>query len=271
MAFAPVASAAAPVGYAQATGYYKRDSRPTQHQPLHLLDAREATAWCSTSSDPLEERLTFGFKGIAEIDEVRIYTGNGLNPNTFKEYSRARKFAMTGPEGGMNFTVADERGLQQVTLNPPLNGSEFTLQVLDQYPADDPEMPVCVTDIVFYSKGQALNGTWLTSKLKFNKTRSTVLGTWYAGSPGAPDRYLSFYFDGTYRFVLQPYDSNVKPQSFEGSYDVTGGGNITLSLPSKARASVRIAPKNGEAGSKQALTVEGEVPAEMKTEWRDRF
>ena len=35
---------AAPVGYAQASGYFKKDSRPSLYQPLNLLDGREATS-----------------------------------------------------------------------------------------------------------------------------------------------------------------------------------------------------------------------------------
>src|SRR5215471_20290733 len=80
---------ATPIGYAQATGYYKKDTRPTLYQPLNLLDGREITCWCSTSSDPLAETLTFGFKDMAKIDEIRIYTGNGFDDRTFQEFSRA--------------------------------------------------------------------------------------------------------------------------------------------------------------------------------------
>ena len=32
-------AAAAGVGFAQATGYFKKDTRPTLYQPLNLLDA----------------------------------------------------------------------------------------------------------------------------------------------------------------------------------------------------------------------------------------
>src|SRR5688572_27912515 len=97
--------AAAPVGYAQATGYFKKEGRPSLYQPLNLLDGREATAWCSTTSDVLNEVLTFGFKDLVRLDEIRIYTGNGFNAQTFAEFSRGRKFSFKGPKGAVNFSV----------------------------------------------------------------------------------------------------------------------------------------------------------------------
>src|SRR4051812_16418461 len=82
------------IGYAQATGYFKKDSRPTLYQPLNLLDARDATAWCSATSDPLNELLTFGFNGAVRLDELRINSGNNFDANTWNDYSRARKLVI---------------------------------------------------------------------------------------------------------------------------------------------------------------------------------
>ena len=106
LALPAVSLAAAPqIGYAQATGYFKRDTRPTLYQPLNLLDGREATAWCSPTADPLSEQITFGFKEPAKIDEVRVYTGNGFDDSTWKDFAKAKKFSLKGPTGGTKFTV----------------------------------------------------------------------------------------------------------------------------------------------------------------------
>lgn len=258
---------AGPVGYAQATGYFKQDTRPTLYQPLNLLDGREATVWCTPTSDPLNEKLMFGFKGPAKIDEVRVYTGNGFDENTFQEFSRARKFSLTGPAGAQSFTVADQRGLQAVALNPPIVGAQVTVEILDQYPAEDPEQPVCVTDIVFYSDGKPLNGSWLTPKLKFDKHRAVYLGTWFAGYDGAPDQFLSFFFDGSYRFVFDPFDkSTQKGKVLEGEYEISGS-RITLSVPGKGRVNARIRADKGAKG--RTFTLEGDLPSELKQRFRD--
>jgi hypothetical protein len=264
--------AAPPVGYAQATGYYKRDTRPTQYQPLNLLDGREVTAWCARGGDALADVLSFGFHGTAKIDEIRVYTGNGFDEASFQRFGRARKLMLKTSTGASTFTVADRRGLQAVTLNPPLKGSNFTLEILDEYPPEDPEMPVCLTDVVFYSDGRPLNGAWMTPKLKYDRHRAPLLGTWYAGYEGAADQTLSFFFDESYRYVFEPLDPELKGKVLQGTYDVSGS-RIELEIPGKGKvlATIRRDRQEDEKGNvRHTLTLEGAgLPASLTTTFRD--
>ncbi len=261
------------VGYARASGYFKQDTRPTLYQPLNLLDGRAGTAWCTPSADTLSVFLGVGFKGEARVDEVRVYTGNGFDSSSFEAFGRARKITVTGAHGGTTFTVGDRRGLQAVQLNPPLEGAYFRIDIADLYPAEDPEAPVCITDLVFYSKGKALNGSWLTPKLKFDRTRGQLLGTWFAGSSGAPDRFLSFFFDGTYRFVHDAFDPKAQDTVWTGDYEAFGG-RIVLSVPGKGKKTLSFAKKLEEdefSGVRvNALTLAGELPAELEGPFRDQ-
>src|SRR6476659_1473728 len=104
LAVSSAAVAAPPgVGYAQATGYFKKDSRPTLYQPLNLLDGRDNTAWCSPTGDPLNDHLTFGFKGPEKIEELRISTGNNFNADTWGQFGRAKKIEIRGKSGSKTF------------------------------------------------------------------------------------------------------------------------------------------------------------------------
>jgi hypothetical protein len=272
-ASAPALAAAPPVGYATATGYFKKETRPTLYQPLNVLDGREITAWCTSSADSLSDQLRFGFKGNVRIDEVRIYTGNGADDASFQEFSRAKKFSLKSPTNARTFTVADQRGLQQVAIRPPLTGAYFSMEILDQYPAEDPESPVCVTDVVFYSDGKPLNGPWLTQKLKYDKQKAPLLGTWFSGYEGAPERFLSFNFDGTYRYDYQPIDQNKKARSFSGDFEVSGN-RLVLEVPGKGKVTLKIKRERvGEegAGSKRVMTFEGkDLPDDLKDTFRDQ-
>src|SRR5260370_19416555 len=177
---APICSAtgAAPyVGYAQASGYYKKDSRPTLYQPLNLLDGREITSWCGTSADPLADVLTFGFKDTATIDEIRIYTGNGFDEHTFQVFSRAKRVLLKGPGGARSIVLADRRGLPASSLQPPLTGSHFALEIVEVSPSEDPAMAVCLTDVILYSEGKPLGGSLLTQRLEIGRGPSAFLGT----------------------------------------------------------------------------------------------
>jgi len=270
----PATVAASPqIGYAQATGYYKQDSRPTLYQPLNLLDGREITSWCSATADVMAETLTFGFKGMATIDEIRIYTGNGFDDRTFQEFGRAKKFVLRSPSGAQTLTVSDRRGLQAIALSPPMSGIEFIIDIVDQYPAEDPEMPVCITDIVFYSEGKPLNGSWLTQKLKYDRNQNPLLGTWFAGPEGAADRFLSFFFDGTYRFAYEPYDPEAKRQSFMGLYEASGA-HLTLEVPGKGKISARPHRETKEqtpGNVRRTLVLDGDLPDGLKQAYRDRL
>jgi len=278
-ALVPAPGRAAPgVGYATSATYFKKESRPTLYQPLNLLDARELTVWCTRGSDTQEDPLTVGFKGPTTIDEIRVYTGNGTDDDTFQEYSRAKKLSLKGPTRGITFTLADQRGLQAVTLNPPLSGERFTLVVLDAFTADDPESPVCLTDVVFYSDGKPLNGSWLTQKLKYDKSRAQVLGTWYAGYKGAPDRYLSFFFDGTYRLLYEPFEKKhgMKERNYSGEYSVRGN-TVVLQMGSRRIVGKLSQTKAGnkdeldDTPASRGITFEGgkDLPDDFKQPFRD--
>lgn len=270
---APAAPLSSPtVGYAQATGYYKRESRPSQYQPLNLLDGREGTAWCGRTSDNLADVLSFGLKGTATVDEVRIYTGNGFDQNTFQQFPRAKKLTLKSGTTSATFIVADQRGLQAISLAPALTGAHFTLEVLDQYPAEDPEMPVCLTDVVFYSEGKPLNGPWLTGKLKYDRQRAPLLGTWFGGYEGAPDRSLSFYFDETFRYEYTPLDSDQKAKLITGTYGLDGS-RVVFNIPGRGKypAALNRERKVQENGSvHHTLSLQGShLPSELNETFRD--
>jgi hypothetical protein len=257
---------ASEVGYAQATGYLKKDARPTLYQPLNLLDARDATAWCSPTADPLNEMLTFGFNGEVTLEEIRLSTGNNFDQKTWSEFARAKKFALKSGKQTEIFSVEDIRGIQSIAFKTAMKGERFSLEVLDQYPADDIDAPVCMSDVVFIAEGKPLNGAWLTSKLKFDKWVAVIMGTWYAGYEGTPDRYLSFNYNGNFRYSHEPFDKvKTQPKVSTGTFEVSGN-KLTLDLAGKKHA-LRFS-KDAARGHGFALTLEGDVPADLKGPWR---
>jgi hypothetical protein len=270
LASAPRALAAPPsVGYAHATDYLDKDSHPERYHPLNLLDGRDATAWCAAEGEG-RHPLTIGFKGVATVDEVRIYTGNGTDREAFKAYGRARKITLQGKDGARNFTIEDKRGMQTVPLKPPLTGAWFTLEVGAIFPGSEPGAPVCITDLVFYSEGKPLNGTKLAPVLKYEARTAPLLGTWFAGLEGAPDRFLSFYVDGTYSFVHEPLGGGAGPRTLVGSYTASSS-RLTLELPKKGRVPVRfVREEAGGAHGRHTLTLEGDLPEEWKEPFRSR-
>ena len=268
-----VASAAPQIGYAQASGYYEQATNPMRYHPLNVLDGRANTSWCSASADMYAAWLTFGFKSPAKIDQVRIYTGNGLDERTFEEFGRAKKLVIRSASNAQVLHLRDKRGLQAIALRPALSALELTLEIVDQYPAEDPEAPVCLTDVIFYSQGKPLNGPWLSSKLKYDSNQSPMLGTWFAGPEGAADRFLSFYFDGTYRFAYEPYDLEAQGLLFTGGYQVSGG-HLLLEVPGKGWIHIKVRQEMKEPAPgdvRHTLMLEGNLPDAWPRAYRDRF
>jgi len=255
------------IGTAEATGYFKKDTRPTLYQPLNVLDARDITAWCTTSGDPLGEVLTVGFNGPITLDEVRITTGNNFDDSTFHEFGRAKKVRITAGKEQQFVMLEDTRGLQQLPLKKSMTAARFQIEILDTWLADDPEMPICITDIVFVADGKQLNGPWLTRKLKYDRDQAKVLGVWYGGYKGTPDNFLHFNFDGTFRYSYEPYDTERnKPKVLSGTYDLSGS-RIAFQV-GKKRYTARWSKDDATKGPGQTLTFDGELPPELKQTFR---
>lgn len=269
LASASGALAAPPsVGYARAADYLEKDSHPERYHPLNVLDGRDTTVWCAPEGQG-SSPIIVGFKGVASVDEVRVYTGNGSDRASFKAYARAKKIALQGKDTARSFTVEDKRGSQTVPLNPPVSGGWLTLEVTETFPGSEPNAPVCLTDIVFYSEGKPLNGTRLAPKLKYDARTAPLLGTWYGGLEGAPDRFLSFYVDGTYSFVHEPLNGE-EPTSTTGAYTASSS-RLNLDLPKKGKVALQYSREEAEgAADGYTLTLEGELPEAWKEPFRSR-
>ena len=202
------------------------------------------------------------------IEELRITTGNNFTESTFQSFSRAKKLSIKGGKAAQSFTVGDQRGPQTITFNPPLEGSRFFLEVLDHYPADDLDQPVCLTDVIFVSEGKPMAGSWLTTKLKYDKNSAALLGTWFAGFEGTPDRFLAFNFDGTFRYSYEPFDRQKKEIVIEGTYEATAT-RLTLEFPGSKKLSLKYS-KDEKKGTKGGYTLglDGELPDDLKGVFR---
>ncbi|NMO23474.1 discoidin domain-containing protein, partial [Pyxidicoccus fallax] len=264
----PAAASNAAPGYAETTDWLERQSQPERYTPLNLLDGRDTTAWCATGEDPAP--ITIGFKDAVTVDEVRVYTGDGTDRAAFKARARVKKFTLTSVDASRSLTVEDKRGLQVVRLSQPLPGARFILEVVDRFPGASDDAPVCITDLVFVSGGKALNGTFLASRLKYDARLAPLLGTWFGGLEGAPESFLSFYLDGTFRYTREPLEGG-GPTSVTGTYTLSGS-RLSLDVPKRGKATARLV-KGGEAGTRSpeaSLEVEGPLAEDWGREFRGR-
>lgn len=268
---AVVLSAVPGLGYVQASDWFEHASNPAHFQPLQLVDGNLKTAWCSSSSDAQADALGFGFASLVVIDEVRVGTGNQADTAAFHASARPRKFVLRTDGRASTFSVADTEGLQTVKLDQPLQGQVFTLEVLDVEPAEDPAAPACVSEVQLVSHGKPVPHP-KGKLLKWDAERQRLLGTWYAGDEGNPDRSLSFFLDGTWQLRTVVYDEPTRPKTVNGTWGqekkglwmkapTSGRGKVTPDLETKADA--RGKPRT-------TLALKGSVPAALRVPFRDR-
>ncbi|HEY1908704.1 MAG TPA: hypothetical protein VGG91_21850 [Myxococcaceae bacterium] len=266
-----VLSAVPGLGYVQATDWYEHASTPAHFQPLQLVDGNLKTAWCTSTSDAQADALTFGFVAMVVVDEIRLGTGNQADTAAFHASARPKKFVLRTDGRASTFSVADTEWVQTVKLDQPLQGQVFTLEVLDVEPAEDPAAPACLSEVQFVSHGKPVPAP-KKALLKWDPQRQRLLGTWYAGDEGNPDRSLSFFLDGTWQLRTVVYGEPTRPKTVNGTWGLEKNG-LWMKAPSSGKG--RVTPEfeaKADAHGKPltTLTLKGGVPAAMRVPLRDR-
>ena len=83
---------------------------------------------------------------------------------------------------------------------------------------------------------------------------------------GTPDRFLSLNFDGTFRYSYEPFDTTRnKEKVVTGSYDVSSS-RLVFEIGGKKHG-VKFSREPGKKAG-HTLTFEGELPEDLKAEWR---
>lgn len=266
-----VLSAVPALGFVQANDWYERASAPAHFQPLLLVDGDLRTAWCAASSDAQADALTLGFSAMVAVDEVRIGTGNQAGTSAFHASARPRKFVLRTDGRASTFTVADTEGLQTVKLDAPLQGTVFTLEVLDVEPAEDPAASACVSEVQLVSHGKPIPDP-KKSLLVWNPERAKLLGIWYSGDEGNPDQSLAFFIDGSWQLATVVYGEPTRPKTTSGTWGLDKKG-LWMKAPGsgKGRVTPQFETKADARGKgRTTLQLKGGVPATMRVPFRDR-
>jgi len=266
-----VLSAVPGLGYVQATDWFEHASNPAHFQPLQLVDGNLKTGWCSSSADAQADALSFGVASAVVVDEVRVGTGNQADTASFHASARPRKFVLRTDGRASTFSVADTEGIQTVKLDQPLQGQDFTLEVLDVEPAEDPAAPACLSEVQLVSHGKPAPGP-KKALLKWDPQRARLLGSWYAGDEGNPDRSLSFFVDGTWQLRTVVYGEPTRPKTVNGTWGLEKKG-LWMKAPSSGKG--RVTPEyetkaDAHGKPRTTLTLKGGVPAAMRVPLRDR-
>ncbi len=248
--FLPLTASAGEVLYARSNGDFQKRSHPGRYSALNILDDDGSTAWCSAGTGKGAE-IELVFTEAVRVEKMIMLTGNQRSGDTYESFNRVRQMAVS--EGDMIHTVEleDKRGAQTLTFDPALNTDRLVLKLKAGYRGSG-QRHTCISDIVFYQGGRALNGKQLKAKVKKSRKVIDFLDTWVSGPDYARDRELVFGVTGTYRFLYIPND----PQ--ETSLRKTGRWRMEGRTPSVKLGNkwVPVRVKRDDAGRVIKLKVE---------------
>ena len=270
VALSPAAAFAGGLGYARPSSQLKSDTKPALFQALNLLDGKATTAWCEgVEGDGVGETVIVGFKGPTSIDEVGITTGNARDAASFQAHGRVKQLDLKTDQKNHSFSVVDDTTAQSFKLDSPIEVERLSLEIAEVVKAEGDEHATCLADVVFLFKGKPLNGPFLEAKLRYERGRAALMGTWYGGPEGARDRFLDFDYDGTWRYSFRPYDPEVKAVQLQGKY-VFDGDRLRLEIPGKGWTEVRTAPHATRDDSVVLEIADKALEKSLAGKWTDR-
>ena len=107
--------------------------------PDFLFDSRPAFGWADGNDNRTGEgeSLTFFFDEPQRIEKIKIWNGYHRSGEHFDQNERAALITF-GPEGGPSseYNLEDIMDPQVITLETPLEGSSFTMDILEIYPGE---------------------------------------------------------------------------------------------------------------------------------------
>lgn len=106
------------------------------YNPDFLFDSRSDFGWSdgNTESSGQGENLSFHFDQSQRIEKIKIWNGYHRSQTHFEQNERVASFSF-GPEGedGSVYPISDTMVPQVITLETPLEGQNFSLNILDVY------------------------------------------------------------------------------------------------------------------------------------------
>ena len=203
------------IGFVKADPYAKSGRRPTLYHPGNLFDGRIQTAFCVEREAP-RRRILIGLKGGPRVTALRITNGDQRSPSFFERHARVAKLVVRDAEYERVIELPDGRETLTVKLDPPVRSEWMELRI-EKTHGDGPL--VCLSDVLPLRAGHVLPGT---ERLKYNRAKERLLGAWAAGPRGAPEKFLTFYADGSFRWVYAPNDPDIRGRTLSGRWAAKG-------------------------------------------------
>lgn len=272
LAVAAPAEARIGVGWVRADGPAHGVSR-SLHWPGNLLDANPKTVFCvgGGARGASGRAFTIGFRGKGRITELEITTGDTRTRRRFAAHNRVKTLVLHEGDYKRELTLDDVAKPQTVKLSPPIRSDQVTFEITAVY---GHSKTTCLADVVFRSGRHPLSGRWMARYLRYHRSTARVLGVWAAGPKGAPERFLSLYLDGTFRWAYSPNDPDQRGAHLRGRWRVRGRRLVLEARGRRHAVHLRLKRSEDDNGEPLREIVLGKargLPKRLPGTYRDRW
>jgi len=177
-------------------------SNVNSHDIFKLFDEQPSSSWCSTPADGTRtHHVQIALKKRLTIEHIELNLESAPTTAMHVEISNGSSsvaFALTGDELHLKFD------------------KPFAGQVFDFYfKSQNTQTPLCISSLKMLSNGKNL----VKLPPHGSMSSSTIMGTWFEGTPGTTEKKLIFAIDGTWSWVHKRFFGKTEKR-IRGTYKI---------------------------------------------------
>jgi hypothetical protein len=256
--FAASGAAAQDLAYVEATSELD-NGRPATYA-YNLVDGQATTAWCSKDgSGP--HTIVYGFKKPVQITKLGIMVGSLQGDKLNTKRSRLATLMVSDGQTRREISFDDVAELQEVQLDPPIEGRRFVFDIKSVKPGQPSSAAVCIGELALSNGPKELTGKDVHKALRGVNTPARKLLHSWVDEPSAPERTLVFSLDGTFTYVFEPLLDG-DPVNLSGTWRAVGSKKVVLEVKGKKYTlSSRITRIDDGENQTQELRLSGDGPS----------
>ena len=246
----------ASVAFVEATS--ERDDGKPASSMWNVTDDNNGTEWCSAPTAPGKQAINYTFDDNVVVTHVGLMLPHGKD-GTDKRVRRPKRVMVADVEHRVEVNLKDTGDLQLLELSEPARGRRVVVEILETYPGEKDDSPVCLAEVSLRNKNRELTGDVAARARALNTPSRRLLHEWH-DDLSAPSRTLIFNVDGTFTYRYAPLLEERAPSKVKGKW-LADGDTVALEVGGKSYLMKTTLTKVAdEGGTTVELALSGDGP-----------